>query len=303
MDKLLDSGNINHHVKKRLKVYKPFWDEELTNLWKDMKNKQKLYLKNKKSQNRNVRYKNSFLASRNVFDRTLRQKERKYKHEQLENLESVSTSNPKEFWEKLNSLGARNKSKIPDKARKPDGNLTDNMTDTLNVWKQDFSTLFNRPGYDTSDGSYLELINELNERENQIKDVSYESDDFLNEHILILEIKDAISRLKKGKATGLDQIPNEILKCDKLLPYLCKLFNICFDFSITPTCWSQSIISPVPKGSMTDKYVPLQYRGISLLSCVYKLYSALLNKRLYSFLDVRDWFDDAQNGFRGGQVM
>ncbi len=116
-----------------------------------------------------------------------------------------------------------------------------------------------------------------------------------------LEIKETISRLKKGKATGLDQIPNEVLKCDKLLPYLCKFFNMCFDFSITPTCWSQSITSPVPKGSMTDKYVPLQYRGISLLSCVYKLYSALLNKRLYSFLDAQDWFDDAQHGFRSGR--
>ncbi len=89
--------------------------------------------------------------------------------------------------------------------------------------------------------------------------------------------------------------------CDKLLPYLCRFLNVCFDYGITPTSWSQSIISPVPKGSMTDKYVPLQYRGISLLSCVYKLYSALLNKRLYSFLDVRDWFDDAQNGFRRGR--
>ncbi len=107
--------------------------------------------------------------------------------------------------------------------------------------------------------------------------------------------------LKKRKATGFDQIPNEVLMCDKLLPYLCRFFNVFFDYGITPTSWSQSIISPVPKGSMTEKYVPLQYRGISLFSCVYKLYSVLLNKRLYSFLDVQDWFDDAQNGFRRGR--
>ncbi len=37
------------------------------------------------------------------------------------------------------------------------------------------------------------------------------------------------------------------------------------------------------------------------MSCVYKLYSTVLNRRLYAFLDIRDRFDDSQNGFRGGR--
>ncbi len=219
----------------------------------------------------------------------------------MKNLDSISTSNPKQFWEKLNSLGSRNTSKIPDKARKSDGSLTDNLHETLEVWKQEFSTLFNRSDLDNNDTEYRNLLNELHNKEDEISNENYECDDFLNEHILLLELKETIAKLKNGKATGLDQIPNEVIKNDVLLPFLCKFFNICFDSGLQPSSWSNSVISPIPKSSMKDKFVPLQYRGISLMSCVYKLYSTVLNHRLYAFLDVRDWFDDSQNGFRGGR--
>ncbi len=50
---------------------------------------------------------------------------------------------------------------------------------------------------------------------------------------------------------------------------------------------------------MSDPRVPLNYRGISLLSCVYKLYSAILNNRLAIFFEENDILHDEQNGFRG----
>lgn len=45
---------------------------------------------------------------------------------------------------------------------------------------------------------------------------------------------------------------------------------------IIPSAWNKSIIKPVPKTSKSDPRVPLNYRGISLLSTVYKLYSNIL---------------------------
>ncbi len=32
-----------------------------------------------------------------------------------------------------------------------------------------------------------------------------------------------------------------------------------------PTMWLKSVINPIPKGSNKDIFVPLNYRGISLL--------------------------------------
>ncbi len=306
MDTYLDMGNADRQTRKRYKSHKPFWDEELTNLWLDMKNRNRLFIKSKKALHSKDQCYRDFKNAQSAFDKCLRRKERKYKRDQLENLDSVCTSDPKQFWEDLNKLGSRKPVGIPEKARRSDGSLTDNLNDTLDVWKNDFSTLFSRPGYDRSNAEYITLVTELKERENAMKNPSFEPEnelmfDYLNEQILLAEIKKAVDRLKSGKAVGLDVIPNEVLKCPTLLNALCLFFNTCFNSGISPSVWSKSIISPIPKSSMTDKFLPLQYRGISLLSCVYKLYAAVLNHRLYSYLDVLDLTNDAQNGFRRGR--
>ncbi len=42
----------------------------------------------------------------------------------------------------------------------------------------------------------------------------------------------------------------------------------------------KSVINPIPKGSNKDLFVQLNYRGIRLLSCVGKVFSGIINKRI-----------------------
>lgn len=42
----------------------------------------------------------------------------------------------------------------------------------------------------------------------------------------------------------------------------------------------------------------MNYRGVSLLSCIMKLYSAFINKRLSCYLEDSDLLSDEQNEFR-----
>ena len=42
----------------------------------------------------------------------------------------------------------------------------------------------------------------------------------------------------------------------------------------------------------------MNYRGVSLLSCISKLYSAFITKRLSYYLETNDGIADEQNGFR-----
>ena len=65
--------------------------------------------------------------------------------------------------------------------------------------------------------------------------------------------------------------------------------------------WSKSIIKPIPKNSQNDPRIPLNYRGISLISTICKLYTNILNKRLISYLDSNNIIEDEQNGFRKDQ--
>ena len=52
------------------------------------------------------------------------------------------------------------------------------------------------------------------------------------------------------------------------------------------------------KNYKNDPRIPLNYKGISLISTVCKLYNNILNKRLISYLDSNNIIEDEQNGFR-----
>ena len=75
----------------------------------------------------------------------------------------------------------------------------------------------------------------------------------------------------------------------------------CFMHSYVPDLWLKSLITPVPKGKDKDPNVPLNYRGIRLISCVSKVYSGILNKRIVSYLDENNCIVEEQNDFRPGR--
>ena len=58
------------------------------------------------------------------------------------------------------------------------------------------------------------------------------------------------------------------------------------------------MIAPIPKVSTKDKHIPLNYWGISLLSVVSKLYSAVINNRFLNYLEDENLLVEEQNGFR-----
>jgi len=83
---------------------------------------------------------------------------------------------------------------------------------------------------------------------------------------------------------GIEDLPNEVLRNPSLCNVLHFLCHICFQNGIIPSMWNRSIIKPIPKSIIDDPRVPLNYRGISLISTVYRIYSGVLNNRLDAFL-------------------
>ena len=94
----------------------------------------------------------------------------------------------------------------------------------------------------------------------------------LNNSLTKGDVQMAINKAKFGKATGVENIPNEILKSPKLFDILCDLFKGCFESGKIPSMWLKSIINSIPKSQNENPRVPLNYRGISLMSTVYKMY-------------------------------
>lgn len=122
----------------------------------------------------------------------------------------------------------------------------------------------------------------------------YERKSVLNMTILRSEVEKV--RAKMEKSTGYDKIPSEILKFPIIIDVLHLLFNLCFETGILPSLWRKTMICPVPKDPTKDKRI-LNYRGISLLSVVGKLYSSVLNNRQLIYLENDRLLAEEQNSF------
>ena len=77
------------------------------------------------------------------------------------------------------------------------------------------------------------------------------------------------------KLPEIDKFPNECLGYYHVTIFMYRLFMFCFNNGLVSEVWTKAIIAPVPKPGK-DMYEPLNYIGISLLSCKGKVYSALI---------------------------
>ena len=85
---------------------------------------------------------------------------------------------------------------------------------------------------------------------------------------------------------------------DVILPLLHNLFNRLFSTGTFPKCWSESLIIPLhKKGSVNN---PENYRGISLLDVIGKIYTSILNRRITFYVNMYGKISEAQFGFREG---
>ena len=135
------------------------------------------------------------------------------------------------------------------------------------------------------------------EQQQQFSNFNFSSDT-LNCEITLLEVSKAIDRTKPGKAYL--EIPNEILKNQNAKILLHRFFNLCFLSGMNPSDWDFSNIKPLPKPDK-DQRDPLQNRCITLLCCVAKIYSSILNRRLQTYLENNNILAEEQNGFRASR--
>ena len=106
---------------------------------------------------------------------------------------------------------------------------------------------------------------------------------------------------KNGKACGDDFVINEYIKCtsNMFMPLYVKIFNIVFNSGILPESWLVGNIIHFYKNK-GDKCDPGNYRPITILSCMGKLFAFVLNLRLCTFLERYLLLKENQFGFRKG---
>ena len=114
--------------------------------------------------------------------------------------------------------GFERKRNIPFEIVKEDGSLSNNLKDVLDKWKNCFSDILNQQDAESVDNHKIRTQRNIADRENHI-----------NNCISLYEVRQAARKLKKGKSTGYDQIPADVLCFEPCVNFLHKFFQLCFE--------------------------------------------------------------------------
>ena len=117
------------------------------------------------------------------------------------------------------------------------------------------------------------------------------------------ELRSAIFSQNNNKMPGIDSIPSEIFKAsyDIISPFLLSLYNRMYVTGEYPRSWGDGIINPIfKKGDINDAQ---NYRGITLINVLAKIYSQLLLNRLTKWSEKYDKISNNQFGFQKGKSI
>lgn len=102
----------------------------------------------------------------------------------------------------------------------------------------------------------------------------------------------------KSNSPGYDDIPSNLLK--KISPYisspLCHVFNLCLREGHFPDQMKLAKVLPIHKSG--DKHLVSNYRPISILPSLGKIFETIINIRLSKYLEKNNLLADEQFGFR-----
>ena len=134
---------------------------------------------------------------------------------------------------------------------------------------------------------------------NNLPDENYDQSFHLN-HTNYNEVYKIITNLKNDCSSGHDNIPVRYLKpvAEYITSPMVHIINTSIDQEIFPKQWKISRVCPIPK---TDNPTSIKdYRPISVLSVLSKVYERVILNQLCSFIETQNLYNINQSGFRKG---
>ena len=263
-----DQCKIKKTRKKRGKQDAPWFDEEC----KGLKNSISTNGKKLRRNPGDVSIREKLYEEKRQLSKLVKKKKFLYKKSIVDEMcQNLSSGEKKEYWKMLRKL--------------------DGPPDTTKYMHEQqlishFKSILNDPNADR-------IINSNKEYSR------YDTSD-LNGKIDKDELSLARKVLKNGKSPGLDTVLNEMIDpLAELYPeLLLKLFNSILSNTWISEDWLMSLITAIhKKGAKED---PDNYRGISLMSCMAKLFLTIINNRLTTFALEHKILSPGQLGFVSG---
>ena len=225
----------------------------------------------------------TFRSVRNNYTQMIREAEKTYKEKLAASLKNSKQIDPKRWWHITKQFMGKSRESIIPPMEKDDHIYFDDI---------DKACAFNK--------AFLSF-SKLETSGKVLPDIQYKTEARLSDiNILESEVLDILKSLDTSKATGPDGISSKMLKecAHSIAPSLTILFRKSFNQSIIPSTWKEANVLPLHKKG--NKSLFANYRPISLLSIVSKVYEKVIFKHVFNYLRDNNLISVHQSGFTPG---
>ena len=244
-------------------------------------NKRNRYYKAKRLNNGTEEKRNELKIASKEYRKAVSKEKALHRKQRIRMLRNAKSKDPKFYWSVLSS-----KHKIVN---------TRGISPNLDFFYEKFKELAGNESHGEYRGDDNEVLDE-GQYSNEIREIA---EQILNIEFTVEEIFACVKALKNGKACSTDMILNEFIKStfDKMKEIYVGLFNRILNEGQIPESWTIGMIVPIYKNK-GEKDDFNSYRGITLLSCLGKLFTSVINSRLNRFADETKLINENQTGFR-----
>lgn len=282
-------------------VAKAWWDEELRAAVAARRECHARLMATEAAQPGAVRaVREEYMQLRRRCKQLARLKQRQHVLDMHQDLGRLLCHDPHTLWRRFNQLtGKRGAGTAPQRitaVREDDRVHTDDEA-IARVFRDHYADLACPSPEDLPPAAHRDAVERrLRDYAEAAETVPLEAD-HLGRDFSMTEVATAIKKLKNGKAVHTDGIPNELIKYGgwPMQQLVHTLFSITMACETVDDEWrSGTIVNLFKSGDSRD---PGNYRGITLLSCIGKLYCKCVANRLKEVVHLRE----GQAGFTEGR--
>lgn len=288
-NRLISSINKSKFIKTKI-LNPPRKDWINKNIIRQINERNELWLRHKTHPNDEI-MRNNFIKKRNEVHSIIQKEKSEYYYKAFEECRHKSSK----MWKLINELSYNKfrETSAPSKLLTQEGRVVTEIRDICDCFNDFFSSV----------GSILanQIPNVHNNMTTTCTATTSEADFYTISQwspTTSSEISKIIDSLKINTSSGLDGINTKCIRCvkDTIVDELAKCINQCLEKGVFPNSLKIAKVSPIYKsGSKLD---PGNYRPISVLPVLSKVFERVLYNRLNTHLDTQHFLYEKQYGFR-----
>ena len=256
---------------------KPKWKTELKPLHQKMTESRFRWLQaGKPRDSRNPLFA-KYKECKKIFRKCMRRLQCDRDRQMYESIDTAYSLDISKFWKCIKQKKSSSRHSVPMKF--DDKPLLHDSEEIVDSWALDFEKLYTPScGNSFSEKHSERIMSDIEEIINKTNEFCY----ILDKEFTVKEMELACKTLKNGKSPGFDEISGEHLKYGgpKLWTVLCFLFNEMYKQKKVPSDLKKGVIVTIIKNPLKSVSSPKNYRGITLLPVIYKLFEKLILDRI-----------------------